>query len=162
VNLDAPFHDSDFSGRRPVRGTCARSMDPRRFATMTDKAGAAAGVSTQLPRAVVPACANFSLLTRMQQWLQRCPQAGGSRGGLRFFQGRDIALRCPRPRSSGRNESRVTREARLTLRRRWPSARTAARTAQRAVPTSFSRRPGRRRHPGQGHGMGQRLARSKV
>jgi hypothetical protein len=144
VNLDVPFHDSVFSGRRPVRGTCARSMDPRRFATMTDKSGAAAGVSTQLPRAVVPACANFSLLARMQQWLQRCPQAGGSRGGL--SKGARTAL------SARKRTSRTQRSALLASR--------SVRLRQKQ--NIFSRRPGRRRHPSQGHGMGQRLARSKV
>jgi hypothetical protein len=47
------------------------------------------------------------------------------------FGGRDIALRCPRPRNSGRNESRPLHKFHTS-----PLAPlNAARTAQRAVPT---------------------------
>jgi hypothetical protein len=44
--------------------------------------------------------------------------------------GRDIALRCPRPRNSGRNESPATHEFSQLV-----APLNAARTAQRAVPT---------------------------
>ncbi len=52
-----------------------------------------------------------------------------SAGGM-IHPGREIALRSPRPRQRGRNESRASCGSRPTLRRNL-----AARTAQRAVPT---------------------------
>src|SRR5262249_15474621 len=72
--------DFKISGRRPVRGSCARSMIPRRFATMTDKTGAAAGVPPKLPRTAVRASEALSLLARGQPWTDN--QASGSRGRL--------------------------------------------------------------------------------
>jgi hypothetical protein len=56
--------------------------------------------------------------------------------------GRDIALRCPRPRSSGRNESPATHEfsrfvAPLNVHPpQYCYGGRAARTAQRTVPTT--------------------------
>src|SRR6266571_8039900 len=52
-----------------------------------------------------------------------------SAGGM-IHPGREIALRSPRPRQRGRNESRASCGSRPTLRRNL-----AARTAQRAIPT---------------------------
>ena len=57
--------------------------------------------------------------------------------------GRDIALRCPCPRQSGRNGSCLRCELGRTL-RRCCAARTAQPAAQRAIPT-YQRAAARRR-----------------